>query len=128
VSKPKATPTNGKQPCSATRLDGQPCTSPALPGSNWCFAHDPQRQQQRDEARRRGGYNRASALRIRRLVPPRLVSTYDILESALIAVRDGKLDARQGVAMASIAKAMVAVMTSGELEQRIRDLEMKRVS
>jgi len=59
------------------------------------------------------------------LVPPRLVPVYDRLEQALGQVHDDTLQPRQASAMAALARAMVAVLTSGELEERVRELEVK---
>jgi hypothetical protein len=50
---------------------------------------------------------------------------YDILEKALEEVHGGKLESKQAQAMASLARAMVAVLTSGELEERLRDIESR---
>ncbi len=63
---------------------------------------------------------------MRGLVPPRLVSVYDALEAALTEVHDGRLDPKQASAMAALARAMVAVLTAGELEQRVRDIEARQ--
>jgi hypothetical protein len=51
------------------------------------------------------------------------VSVYDRLETALQQVNDGELDPRIAGAMASLSRAMVAVLTAGELEERVRALE-----
>ena len=45
------------------------------------------------------------------------------LERALTEVHDGRLDPRAATAMASLAGALVRVITSGELEERLRSLE-----
>ena len=111
--------------CAGTRADGQPCTSAAVGASGYCFSHDPDRAAERDDARRRGGENRSNSARLRGLVPPRLLATFDTLETALQEVHTGSLDPRQASAMAAVARAMVAVLTSGELEQRVRDMEGK---
>jgi hypothetical protein len=111
--------------CRRLRRDGQPCRSPALSPSGYCFGHDPDRVDERAEAHRRGGQNHSNAARLRGLVPPRLVSVYDTLEKALEEVHDDKLDPRQASAMAAIARAMVAVLSAGELEERVRSLEGK---
>jgi len=91
--------------------------------SGLCLAHDPDRSAQYAEARRRGGRNSSSAARLRGLVPPRLATVYDRLETALAQVHEGDLDPKIASAMGSLARALVAVLTSGELEQRVRDLE-----
>jgi len=48
---------------------------------------------------------------------------YDRLEKALEEVYIGRLESKQATAMAALARAMVAVLTSGELEERVRGLE-----
>ena len=118
----RATPSEPKR-CEATRRDGSPCAGFALPGTSFCFAHDPERQAARAAARRKGGRNSAKVIRLRGLIPPRLLPVYETLEAALQEVHDGKLDPRRAVAMASLARAMVAVLTAGELEERLRRLE-----
>jgi len=89
----------------------------------FCFAHDPDRAQDRAEARSKGGKNRAKIVRLRALAPPRLLDVFDRLERALIETHDGELDPKAAQAMASLARAMVATLQVGELEQRVRDLE-----
>jgi hypothetical protein len=109
--------------CEGTRKDGQPCTAPVLGAGTWCFAHDPERGAQRQAARERGGKHRGSVVRLRGLCSPKLIEVYEQLEQALGEVHEGKLAASQGVAMASLARAMVAVLSAGELEERVRRLE-----
>ncbi len=108
--------------CISQRLDGKPCQAPATVG-HYCFAHDPGGAARREQARRKGGQNSRKIVRLRGLVPPRLVAVYDRLEDALSEVHGGTLDPRQAGAMAALARAMVAVLTSGELEERVRDIE-----
>ncbi len=120
----QATITKGNQSdCEGIRADGQPCMAKALPGKRHCWSHDESLQERRNEARRQGGRNRANVVRVRGLVPPRLVSVYDTLEAALQEVHDGKLIPQRASAMAALAKAMVSVLAAGELEERVRDLE-----
>ena len=95
--------------CAATRKDGEPCAAPVLDGGTFCFAHDPLRAVEREEARRKGGASTAGIVRLRGLVPPRLLSVYDALEAALQEVHDGSLDPRQASAMAAIVWSRPAV-------------------
>lgn len=118
----EAPPTETKR-CVATRKDGQGCQAPALPNSQYCFAHDPDRKAQRDAARQKGGANSAKIIRLRGLIPPRLVPVFDLLEQALQEVHDGRLDPKAAQAMASLARAMTTVLTAGELEERMRKVE-----
>ena len=106
--------------CTAARKDGQPCKAMAVV-NGLCVGHQPGAQ----EARRKGGRNSAKVIRMRGLIPPRLVPVYDKLEKALTEVYGGQLEPKQATAMAALARAMVAVLTSGELEERVRTLEAK---
>lgn len=62
-------------------------------------------------------------MRLGRLVPPRLLSVFDLLEEALAQVQDGSLDPPRATAMASLAGALIKTLTAGEVEQRVRQLE-----
>ena len=109
--------------CTALRRDGQPCESRVLADASHCYVHSPARARERAEARQRGGRNRSNATRLRGLVPPRLLSVYDQLETALADVLADRLDPRNATAAAAVARSMVSVLQVGELEQRVRDLE-----
>ena len=112
-------------PCSATRRDGLPCRAPATIGPH-CIGHAPSLADKRRQGRQRGGHNKARIARLGKLVPPRLIAVYDHLEEALGQVHKGELSPQQATAMAALAGAMVRVLTSGELEERVRRLEETR--
>lgn len=104
--------------CPAVRRDGQPCR--ARPGTDeFCIGHTPSAA----EARRKGGLATSKAARASKLMPSRLRPVAALLENALEEVYSGSLEPRKATAMASIAGALVRVMTSGELEERVRALE-----
>ena len=108
--------------CPGTRRDGSSCrATPQLTG--WCFRHDPDREADRREASAKGGKNKSNVVRVRQLVPDRLIGTFDMLEKALGEVHDGSLDPKAASAMAGLAGAMVRVLSAGELEERLRKLE-----
>lgn len=107
------------------RKDGSPCRAQAL-DDGFCLSHSPSRIAQLSESRRKGGRNRSRSARLRRLAPPALIGVYEELEKALAEVHAGDLDPRQATAMASLATAMVRVLTAGEIEQRVRDLETRQ--
>ncbi|MCJ7511211.1 MAG: hypothetical protein MUP14_10070, partial [Dehalococcoidia bacterium] len=109
----------------ATRRDGQPCRAIAN-RSGFCMAHDPTLAEKRREAARQGGRNKARIARLGKLVPPRLMSVYETLEEALGQVHKGELTPQQATAMAALAGAMVRVLTSGEIEERLRRLEERQ--
>jgi hypothetical protein len=97
----------------------------AIAGSDFCFAHDPEKAIEREAARLRGGQNRSNVRRLRGLMPPRLVGVFDTLETALEQVHAGDLEPKQAQAMASLARAMVAVLSAGEMEERMRQIEAR---
>lgn len=109
--------------CTAIRQDGQPCQSFALPGSAYCFSHDPGRAEERRTARAKGGRHRGKVHRFRALLPPRLVPVFERLEAAMGAVERGTLTPSQAQALAALARAMVAVLESSELAERLREIE-----
>ena len=109
--------------CSATRKDGQPCTIRVVGDGCVCFAHSPELATKRREAQRRGGQNRATAKRLSRIMPVRLVPVWEQLEQALADVLAGSLDPKQATAAAAVARALVAVLQHGEVEERLRRLE-----
>lgn len=116
------TPSIAKQLCVGVRKDGQPCHAPATSG-DYCPSHDPALRERMAEARRQGGKNRSRSARAERLVPSHLKPVYGLLAKALVEVYESALDPRQATALASLAGAMVKVLTSGELEERVRMLE-----
>lgn len=114
------------QHCRAKRKDGKPCKAQALPSDRYCWAHSPTLAEARLAARKKGGHGSSKQSRLGKLMPPRLVPIFAKLETALDEVHDGTLEPRAASAMASLAGAIVRVLTSGELEERVRKLEGER--
>jgi hypothetical protein len=79
--------------------------------------------EKREEGRRQGGCNKARAVRLARLCPPRLVKTFDLLEQVLDELHKGTLPPQVGSAMAAVAGQMARILVAGELEARVRALE-----
>lgn len=109
--------------CRGTRKDGTRCTAPVMGGGGYCFAHDPAKVTERDEARRKGGANSATRQRLDRLVPATLRPMIGHLLDALDEVHAGTLDPKQASAMASLAGAIVRAYSVGVLEERVQALE-----
>ena len=116
--------TTERKRCKNKTRSGEPCRAFAME-DGYCFSHSPALEKRRLEARAKGGKNSARSARLMGLVPPRLMPVYDRLESALEEVHTGTLESKQASAMAALARAMVAVLTSGELEERVRAIESK---
>ena len=72
--------------CRATRKDGQRCIARALPGSAYCFTHDPVRQEALAASREKGGRGKATAARAGKLVPAVLRPVLDTLLLSLIHI------------------------------------------
>ena len=109
--------------CGGVRRDGTPCKARPLPGKAACWAHDPELQEKRATARRTGGLHSSGPARLRRMMPSRLNPVAVALEGALEEVHGGVLEPPRAQAMAALARALVAVLSSGELEERLRVLE-----
>ena len=62
---------------------------------------------------------------IRGLVSLRRIPVFNMLEQAFTEVYTGQLEPKRATAMAALARSMVAVLTSGDLEERLRNLEVK---
>jgi len=109
--------------CVATRKDGARCAAPVMGGGDRCYAHDPAQAAARDQARRKGGTNSATAARAEKLLPTVLRPVLVALLQTLQGARTGAIDARRATAVASVARAIVAVYTAGTLEERVQQLE-----
>ena len=106
------------QRCPAVKKDGRPCNA-KVAINGYCIGHAPAAQ----EARRKGGKGTSRASRAMKLAPVALRPVFERLRDALGEVHQGELDPRVATAMASLAGAMVRVLTAGELEERVRALE-----
>ncbi len=112
--------------CAGTRKDGTPCGAAVMGPGTLCYAHDPTRRAERDQARRKGGTNSATRNRLDRLVPATLRPMIGSLLDALDEVHAGTLDPRQASAMAALAGAIVRSYSVGILEERVQTLETQR--
>ncbi len=112
--------------CTGQRKDGTPCGAAVMGPGVWCYAHDPARVAERDQARRRGGTNSATRARLDRLVPATLRPMIGSLLEALDEVHAGVLDPKQASAMAALAGAITRAYGVGILEERVQSLEDQR--
>jgi hypothetical protein len=111
--------------CPAVRKrDGQPCTGKPT-ASGWCVAHDPHA----NEWRSKGGHKRSNAARALKLLPARLRPVVEALETAFTAacagelVGDGANDKDNAMLIAPLARALLAAVQAGILEERVLELE-----
>ena len=121
----RASTSNGEHPhlCQATRRDGRSCTTRTLPGSRFCFAHDPDKAAARETGRRKGGQGKARIARVEKLVPGALRPVLTLLLATLNETHSGDLDPKVAGAMAAVAGAIVRVYQAGVGEDRLAEAE-----
>jgi hypothetical protein len=112
--------------CEHRKPDGSPCKATPQAGSAYCFFHDPARDGQRREARRKG-----AAARNRKPdpgpvedVPLGTVADVAVLLGKTInEVRAGRMEPKVGNAVAVLVGQLLAALRGGALEDRLRRLE-----
>ncbi len=114
--------------CAYAKSDGQPCRMAPLHDRPYCFSHDPERAADAAEARRLGGARRRkegtisvafdlpgldSVAGIRRILE---IATFDLfgLDNSIARART----------LISAASAAMKLLETGELEGRLRVLEL----
>jgi len=115
--------------CTATTADGKRCRAPALQGRPFCFAHDPERAQERADARQRGGYNRRTPKATDpEGYPTRLRSVGDVqavLERALADTWAQENSGARTQALVRLAHGALKALEVGDLEGRLAALEAR---
>ncbi len=111
--------------CKGVNATGQRCDAKPVRPSGWCFWHDPALEAQRAEGRRQGGQSRSNKVRAKKALGESsdLIAVQAKLVGALEKVEDGTLDPARAQAMASLARAIVAVAVPGELSERLAAME-----
>jgi len=115
-----------KRPCRATKPDGSSCQAAALPGSDFCFFHDPDRADERREANAAGG--RQGKMKTLDAVTPdvKIESCQDVvrlISETINQVRRGELDPRVANAVGYLANVLIKAVEQGDMEKRLEDLE-----
>lgn len=114
--------------CKGTNRDEQPCSAHVYEGEEWCRWHDPAREADRAEWRRRGGQNKSNKNRARKKMAEAVMSISDLdalLCAALQQVADGTMEPGVGTAMASMARTITGIRQASDLETRLSDLEVR---
>jgi hypothetical protein len=91
-----------------------------------CPWHSPELAERRAEWSRRGGVNSSNKARIRKQLPDATLSPTELqglLSKALRDVLTGKLEPGPANAAGGLARALVTIRESAELEQRLSELE-----
>lgn len=112
--------------CLAKNSTGKPCSAYVRPGETWCRWHDPEREAERKQWRVKGGKNKSNIARLRKLWSEEHLEPAEVtglLSAALIAAYEGALEPGVLSAIASAARALVAVHEATEVEARLAALE-----
>lgn len=111
--------------CKSPNRAGGPCGAQHY-RDGWCRWHHPDLEAKRQAERAAGGTARSNKARARKQLADALMTTNDLdglLCSALVKVAGGRLDPGVGTAMATIARTITTIRTTGELERRLEELE-----
>jgi hypothetical protein len=118
--------TTPKKSCAATKGDGTACGAAALPGSQFCFFHDPAKAAARRKAQSAGGQaNKMATLPAD--VPDVTVEdgadVVKLLGATINQVRRGEIDPRVANAVGYLSNIVLSATGQRELESRLAELE-----
>lgn len=115
-----------KTQCKGVKPDGSDCQAATMPGSEFCFFHDPTKATERRSAQSHGG----SQNKVKTLpdaVPDVQVRDCEdvvkLLSETINQVRKGKIDPRVANAVGYLANVLIKAAEQGELEKRITEVE-----
>jgi hypothetical protein len=112
--------------CIGTNKAGEQCRGKALSGGRYCIAHDPERVVDMAEWRRQGGKAKSNTARARKQLPDAVLSPTELqglLSKAIKDVLAGKIDPGPLNAAANAARAIASLRETGDVEQRLEQLE-----
>src|ERR1035437_4172917 len=112
--------------CSATKPDESKCNAAAMPGSKFCFFHDPSNAKMRREAQAQGGrQNRMKTLES--TAPDVKVEdcgdAIALISETINQVRKGQIDPRVANSVGFLANILIKAVEQNKLETRIEQLE-----
>ena len=115
-----------RKTCSATKRDESKCNAAAIPGSEFCFFHDPSKAEKRREAQAQGGrQNRTKTLES--TVPDVKVEdcgdAIALISETINQVRKGQIDPRVANSVGFLANILIKAVEQNKLETRIEQLE-----
>lgn len=112
--------------CQGRNRTGGPCSAHVDAGNEWCRWHDPARAADRQAWAEKGGRNRSNRARARKRLAGQVLTIGDLdalLCSAVTDVSTGTLEPGVGTAMATIAKTITTIRSTGDFEKRLEELE-----
>ena len=115
-----------KRTCKATKSDGGTCQAAALPGSDFCYFHDPATAAARRRAQSLGGRGNRMASLPTDAPDVKVENGADVvrlLGETINQVRRGAIDPRVANAVGYLANILLGATGQRELEDRIAELE-----
>jgi len=112
--------------CSATKQDQSKCQAAALPGSEFCFFHDPSKAEKRREAQAQGGrQNRMKTLddSARDVKVEDSGDAIALISETINQVRKGQIDPRVANSVGFLTNILIKAVERNKLETRIEQLE-----
>ncbi|MGD0253268.1 MAG: hypothetical protein ABSC01_11290 [Verrucomicrobiota bacterium] len=115
-----------KKSCTATKDDGTACSAASLPGSRFCFFHDPAKAAARRQAQSAGGLANKMATLPADAPDVKVEDGADVVKllgATINQVRRGEIDPRVGNSVGYLANIILAATGQRELESRLAELE-----
>jgi hypothetical protein len=109
--------------CLAVTVYGRACNAKPLKGRQVCWHHAPELAEERAEASRRGGRNKATAARVYAGLPAPIAELLSDLRGVFAETRAGTMAPARAQACASVGRALLATWDLGVTEARLDDLE-----
>ena len=105
--------------CEAQTAEGQRCPNPAQTGRPYCYAHDPDKAEERDAARMRGGQSRAEQLNGAAAVKLRTAGEVrDYLERVARDTEAGLIDPKRATAISNLCRVQLEAIPRADKEER----------
>jgi hypothetical protein len=112
--------------CSATKSDQSKCQAAVIPGSEFCFFHDPSKAEQRREAQSQGGRQNHVKTLEDSAPDVKVEDSGDaiaLISETINQVRKGQIDPRVANSVGFLANILIKAVERNKLETRIEQLE-----
>lgn len=113
--------------CKFLKVDGTQCKANAVHQSEYCFTHDPEHKEDKQEAVKKGGLNRKTYLSPDKPIKIKSISDIQALLAATIeGVWIGQIPANQPAnTIGFLCRCYVDVYEKVEIERKVSELETK---
>jgi len=112
--------------CQGNKKTGEKCRAAATPGSQYCFFHDPEREQERKEAQSSGGRHGRMKTLPNDTPDTEIGNCTDVvrlISATINQVRRGELDPRVANAVGYLANVLIRAAEQSDIETRLAELE-----